>query len=589
MKKLMLGNEAVARGAYEAGCTLAAAYPGTPATQILENAAKYEEIYGEWATNEKVAVEIAIGASMAGTRAMASMKHFGFHVASDPVYTSVYNGVTGGLIYVVADDPGLNSSGTEPDSRRFGPHMKLPIIEPSDSQECRDFVIAAFQLSEEFDTPFMVRLSTRICHGSGVVKLGERTNVPFKPYNRDVGKNTTLTAFARRKHEDVEERLVKLAEYSDHTPLNRIEWGNREIGIITNGISYQYAKEVFGETASYLKIGFSYPMPEKKIREFAAGVKKVYVIEELDPYMEEYVKQLGISCVGKSIIPRCRELTIDIVKKAFEIENPDKPYTVDAVAPSRPPGFCSGCTHRGFYAQMKKYLDKVIACGDIGCYNLSMLPPFSIHETMQDMGGSIPTAIGFWKVFEQNGRTEKPFAYIGDSTFFHSGLTGLADAVYRRAKIVVVILDNSSTAMTGHQEHVGTGYTIAKASIKPVSIENIVRSFGVEEENLRVVDPYNLAETDQAIKDAIAADELFVIVTKQPCPLLKTTIKAREGMYSYVDQDVCRKCHTCINKTGCPALTIEGGNIVIEKADCNGCAVCVQICPFKSIKKVGAK
>lgn len=587
-KQFMMGNAGVARGAWEAGCIYATAYPGTPSTQIFEEAAKYPEVYGEWATNEVVAAELSIGAQMAGARTLCSMKHFGMNVASDPIFSSVYNGVLGGLVFVVADDPGLATSGTEPDSRRWGPHMKIPVIEPSDSQESKDFTKAAFALSERFDTPVMVRMTTRVSHGTGIVRLGEREEVPVKPYVRDVHKNATMSSLGKHKHDRVEQRLLDLAKFSDETDMNRIEWGDRRIGILCNGISYHYCREIFGENASYLKIGFAYPLPEKKIREFAAGVDKLYVVEELDPYMEEYVRQLGIPCTGKAIIPRTLELTVDIIKEAFGLTDGRVPYTVDAKAPDRAPNFCAGCTHRGVYYTMAKHLKEVVACGDIGCYNLAVLPPFSVHETMQDMGGSIGTAISFWKIFEQIGRKEKPFAFIGDSTFFHSGMPALADAVYRRAKIVLVVLDNSATAMTGHQDNVGTGYTFDKTPTQPVLIPETIEGLGVPKEQIRIVDPYDLQAMDDAVKEGIAAEELFVIIAKRPCPLLKSTRRERAGLHCRVDAEKCRACKVCVRRTGCPALTVgKDGKVSIIREDCNGCTICAQVCPFKAIEKEG--
>ena len=588
-KQFMMGNAGIARGAYEAGVTFATAYPGTPSTQIFENVAKYPEIYGEWATNEVVAAELAIGAQMAGARAICSMKHFGMNVASDPVFSNVYNGVLGGLVYVVADDPGLATSGTEPDSRRWGPHMKIPVIEPSDSQECKDYMKEAYEISERYDTPIMMRVTTRVAHGTGIVTLDERKDVPIKTYVRDVHKNATMSSLGTYKHDRLENRLKDLAAYSDETWMNTIEWGDRNIGIICNGISYHYCKEIFGEKASYLKIGFCHPMPEKKVREFAAGVKNLYVVEELDPYMEEYVKKLGISCTGKDIIPATLELNVDLIKKAFHIPA-DPVYTTDIQAPHRAPNFCAGCTHRGVYYTAKKHLKEIIACGDIGCYNLAVLPPFSVHETMQDMGGSIGTAISFWKVFEGIGKTEKPFAFIGDSTFFHSGMPGVADAVYRKAKITIVVLDNSSTAMTGHQDHCGTGFSFDKTPTDAISIKAVLNGLGIDDDHIRIADPYDLEDMDQAFLEGIRAEDLFVIIAKRPCPLLKSTRKEREGMFCAVDPEKCKACNVCIRKTGCPALAVGAGRKVhIIREDCNGCEICLQVCPFKAIEKGGIR
>ncbi|WP_304507585.1 indolepyruvate ferredoxin oxidoreductase subunit alpha [Anaerotignum sp.] len=587
MKQVMLGNEAIARGAYEAGCHVAAAYPGTPSTEILKNISKYKEISSEWSVNEKVAAEVCIGASMAGGRALAAMKHFGLNVASDAVFPAVYEGATGGLVIICADDPGMNSSGTEPDSRNFAPHMKIPMIEPADSQECLDFVKLAFDLSEEFDTPFLIRTSTRVNHGSTVVTTGERKNVPIKTYAKNIMKNTNIPAVARNKHQAVEERILKLRDYSNTSELNRIEMYNKKIGIICNGISYQYAKEVFGEDASYLKIGFSYPMPDEKIKAFAASVETLYIIEELDPYMEDFVKSLGIPCVGKDKLPRCLELTPDIVREGFGLSDTKEGYSVDINTPVRSAVFCAGCPHRGIYHEVSKYVGKIVATGDIGCYALNILPPFSVTDTMIDMGGSITAGIGFDKIKKLSNRDLKTFSFIGDSTFFHSGITGLIDAVYNKAAISLFILDNSTTAMTGHQGNPVNGKTLMGEQSTMVDIEQLVKGCGVDPKNIRVIDPYDLMSTRAAVKEAFEATELFVVISKQPCALLKSQQEARKGIHCQVNQEKCKNCKVCIAKTGCPALEISNGNVKINKVDCNGCTICQQICPFDAIERIG--
>lgn len=587
MKQVMLGNEAIARGAYEAGCHVAAAYPGTPSTEILKNMAKYKEISSEWSVNEKVAAEVCIGASMAGARALAAMKHFGLNVASDAVFPAVYEGATGGLVIICADDPGMNSSGTEPDSRNFAPHMKIPMLEPADSQECLDFVKLAFDLSEEFDTPMLVRTSTRVNHGSTVVTTGERKEVPVKKYVKNIMKNTNIPAVARNKHKTVEERLLKLRDYSNAAELNRIEMHDKKIGIICNGISYQYAREVFGETASYLKIGFSFPMPDEKIKAFAKSVETLYVIEELDPYMEDFVKALGIACIGKDKLPRCLELTPDIIRDAFGIPNTREGYSIGISTPVRPAVFCAGCPHRGIYHEVSKYVGKIVATGDIGCYALNILPPFSVTDTMIDMGGSITAGIGFDKVKKLVNRDLKTFSFIGDSTFFHSGITGLINAVYNKAAISLFILDNSTTAMTGHQDNPVSGKTLMGDITTMVDIEKLVIGCGVDPKSVRVVDPYDLAATKAAVKEAFEASELFVVIAKQPCALLKEQQAKRKGMRCQVNQDKCKKCKACVKKTSCPALEIVNGNTTINAAECNGCTICKQICPFDAIERIG--
>lgn len=585
MKKIMSGDEAIARGAYEAGCTVAAAYPGTPSTEILENIAQYKEIYSEWSPNEKVAVEVACGASIAGSRAICAMKHVGLNVAADPMFTMAYEGVNGGLIIVTADDPGMHSSQNEQDNRHYAPHAKVAMVEPSDSQECKDFVKYAYEISEKFDTVVLFRITTRIAHSKGLVELCDRTEVGVKEYRKDTKKYVMIPAHSKVKHYEVEERLLKLQEYSNNCPLNRIEWGDKKIGIITSGISYQYAKEVFGNNASYLKIGMSYPLPDKMIKKFAKAVEKVYIIEENDPYLEVYVKSLGIECIGKDFIPVCGELNPDIIRRAL-IKTEDKNlYKVDVKVPSRPPVLCPGCPHRGLFYAISKYKD-VIATSDIGCYTLGMMPPLNVADTVICMGASISAGVGFEKASMMGGRKSKVFGIIGDSTFFHSGITGLIDAVYNKAPMVVVILDNRITAMTGHQENPGTGKTLMGEEAPVIDIEKIVRAVGVKEENIRVVDPYKLDETEKAVKDAYDAAEPFVIITKQPCALIKEVQKRRANIYCRVDLDKCKKCKACI-RTGCPAIALKNGQVVIERSMCNGCTLCKQVCKFDAIEKVG--
>lgn len=585
MKKIMSGNEAIARGAYEAGCTVAAAYPGTPSTEILENIANYKEIYSEWSTNEKVATEVACGASIAGARAITTMKHVGLNVAADPLFTIAYEGVNGGLIIVTADDPGMHSSQNEQDNRFYAPHAKVAMVEPSDSQECKDFVKYAYEISEKFDTPILFRTTTRVNHSKGLVEQGERVEVGVRPYTKNNKKYIMTPANSRVKHPEVEERLKKLQEYSNNCPLNRIEWGNMKIGIITSGISYQYAKEVFGEEASFLKIGMSYPLPDKMIREFAASVEDLYVIEENDPFIENYVKTLGINCIGKELIPICGELNPDIISKALLKTEGRKIYDVDVKVPPRPPVLCPGCPHRGIFYAVSKYKD-IIATSDIGCYTLGMGEPLNVGDTIICMGAGFTAAIGFEKAARMGNRKNKIFGFVGDSTFFHSGITGLIDAVYNNSPIVAVILDNSITAMTGHQENPGTGKTLMGEIAQVVDIEKIVRAIGIKPENLRIVDPYNLPLTEAAVKEAYNATEPFVIITKQPCALIKEVQKKRAHMYSFIHQEKCKKCKACI-RTGCPAISFKNGQVTIDRSMCNGCELCKQVCKFDAIEKVG--
>ncbi|MGI6711205.1 MAG: indolepyruvate ferredoxin oxidoreductase subunit alpha [Bacillota bacterium] len=585
MKKIMTGNEAIARGAYEAGCTVAAAYPGTPSTEILENMARYQEIYSQWSPNEKVAVEVACGAAIGGARALAAMKHVGLNVAADPLFTIAYEGVNGGLVIVSADDPGMHSSQNEQDNRYYAPFAKVAMIEPADSQECKDFVKAAFEISEKFDTPVLFRVSTRICHSKSLVEPGEKVEVGVKEYRKDPKKYVMIPAHSRVKHIELEEKLLKLQEYSNHTSLNRIEWGSKKIGIITSGISYQHAREVFGTEASYLKIGLSYPLPDKMIKKFAKVVDKLYVIEEGEPYLENYIRTLDLECIGKEFIPRCGELNPDLIRKAFFPAEKQAPYTLDMKAPSRPPVLCPGCPHRGIYYAVSKYKDIIVA-GDIGCYTLGMMPPLNVTDVVICMGAGISAALGLRRAALKGKRDDKIFGFIGDSTFFHSGITGLIDAVYNKTPIAVVILDNSITAMTGHQENPGTGKTLMGEPAPVIDIEAVVRAVGIKGENIRVVDPYDLESTERAVKDAYEATEPFVIITKQPCALIKDVQKKRAGMYCEIDKEKCTQCKACM-KTGCPAIASKEGRLVIEREMCNGCTLCVQVCKFNAIKKAG--
>ncbi|MCM1992480.1 indolepyruvate ferredoxin oxidoreductase subunit alpha [Oceanirhabdus seepicola] len=586
MKAIMTGNEAIARGAFEAGVTVASAYPGTPSTEILENFAKYEKVYAEWAPNEKVAFEVASGACISGVRALSTMKHVGLNVAADPFFTMAYTGVNGGFVVVSADDPGMHSSQNEQDNRFYAPHAKVAMMEPSDSQECIDFMKEAYKVSEEFDTLVLFRVTTRISHSKTVVEFGERVDVPQKEYKKDVTKYVMSPGHAKVKHPEVEERLEKLRQYSNSCSLNKIEMGDTKIGIITSGITYQYSREVFGDNASYLKIGFSYPLPDDMIREFAGKVDKLYVIEENDPYIETAVKAMGIECYGKDIIPICGELNPDIIREAILGEEAKTTYSVDVQPPSRPPVLCPGCPHRGIFFEMSKYKD-IVSTSDIGCYTLGMVEPLNIGDTVICMGASVSAGIGFQKANDMGGRDgQKVFSLIGDSTFFHSGVTGLINSVYNNVPIVTVILDNSITGMTGHQENPGTGKTLQMQPAPIIDIESLVKSIGIKQSNIRVVDPYNLKQTREAVKDAHDSTEPFVIITRQPCALIKDVMKARAGLKCIVNQEKCKKCKACL-KIGCPALRFIDGVISIDETMCNGCEVCKQVCPFDAIEKVG--
>jgi len=584
MKKLLTGNEAIARGAYEAGCLIACAYPGTPSTEILENVSQYEEIRSEWSTNEKVALEVASGASIAGARSLVAMKHVGLNVAADPMFTMAYEGVNGGMVIITADEPGTHSSQNKQDNRLYAPHAKLALVEPSNSQECKDFVKYAFEISETYDTPVLIRVTTRVCHSKSIVELGKREEIGIKEYTKDIRKYIMVPANSKVKHVEIEnERLPRLKEYSNTTPLNRIEWGDKKIGIITSGISYLHAKEVFGDKASYLKIGFSYPLPDRLIKEFAHEVETLYVIEENDPYIENFVKAMGIDCIGKELIPMCGELSPQIIRQAILKEEEKESYEVDINVPARPPALCAGCPHRGIFYAVSKYKDKIISTSDIGCYTLGMSAPLGVGDISICMGAGITAGIGFDRVNQMADRNKKVFGFIGDSTFFHSGITGLIDAVYNGTNMVIVILDNRITAMTGHQENPGTGKNIMGQETPMVDIESIVKAVGVKEENIRVIDPYKLDETNKAVKEAYDSEGLFVIITKQPCALIKDVQRKRKELYCEVNQEKCRKCKTCL-KIGCPAISFKDNVVSIDKAQCNGCTVCLQVCPFESIE-----
>lgn len=584
MKKIMTGNEAIAQGAWEAGLHVAAAYPGTPSTEILENLSTYKDVYSEWSTNEKVALEVAAGASMAGARALAAMKHVGLNVAADPLFTLAYTGVNGGLVVVTADDPGLFSSQNEQDNRYYASHAKLAMLEPSDSQECLDFVKDAFDISEKFDTPVLFRVTTRICHSKTLVETSARKEVPVRPYIKDVSKYVMAPASAKKRKYIMEDRIAAMKEFSENTPLNRIEDGPKKIGIITSGISYNHAKEVFGDEVSYLKLGFTWPLPERLIRKFAGMVETLYVIEENEPYIEDFVKIMGIQCTGREKLPWVDELTPEIIRRAFFPESVEQGgYAIDAEVPPRPPVLCAGCTHRGFFYEVGKYKD-IVVTGDIGCYTLGIVPPLSVTDSVICMGDSVSGGVGFSKAAGIAGRKEKVFAVIGDSTFFHSGITGLIDAVVNKAPVVINILDNRITAMTGHQENPGTGRTLMGEATHQVDLKSLCMACGVKEENIRLIDPYDLTATKEAVRAGYESSEPFVIITTSPCALIKDVIKARTNMKCVIDQDKCIKCKMCM-KAGCPALNFRDGIVFIDRASCNGCGICLQICPKNAISR----
>src|SRR6056297_4126920 len=495
MKELLTGNEAVARGAYEAGVTMGSAYPGTPSTEIFEALAHYDDIYCEWAPNEKVAAEVVVGASMAGARAISAMKHVGMNVASDPIYTHAYLGVNGGCVYVTADDPGLHSSQNEQDNRYVALHAKIPMLEPSDSQESKDMIVKAYEISEKYDVPIIFRMTTRVCHSKSVVEFGERDEVGIKQYERNIPKFVATPAACRRHHVELEKKLQRLEEFSNETDLNyAVNNKDAKIGVITSGISFEYAKEVFGEQASYLKLGFTYPIPKQKIKDFASPYDTLYVVEENDPYLETQIKALGISVLGKEKIPITGELNPEIIASALLSKRPDYIQQEKNLVRGRPPTLCSGCPHRGMFFELSKKKGAVIT-GDIGCYTLGSADPLNAMDTVICMGAGVSAAHGFAKVFERTNQKRKVFGVVGDSTFFHSGITSLLDIVYNKSNATIIILDNRITAMTGHQENPGTGFSLMGERTEEVDFEKLVKAMGIK--HVRTINPNNLDEVKE--------------------------------------------------------------------------------------------
>ncbi|WDV47221.1 indolepyruvate ferredoxin oxidoreductase subunit alpha [Clostridiaceae bacterium M8S5] len=590
MKKLMTGNEAIARGVYEAGITFAAAYPGTPSTEILENIALYKgDIMAEWAPNEKVAFESALGASIAGARAFASMKQVGVNVAADPMFSFSYTGVNGGFVMVSADEPGIHSSQTEQDNRYYAKFAKLAMLEPSDSQEAKEMVKEAVKISEEFDTIAMIRMTTRICHSKSIVKLNDREDVSLKDYTKDINKYATMPAISKKLRVKVEERMRRLEKFSNETPLNFIEWNDKKIGIIASGVAYQYAKEVFKDTVSYLKLGFTYPLPLEKIKNFADEVDKLYVIEELEPFIEEQVKAMGIDIVGKDKIPNIGELNPHIIRKnMLDQENEVLNIEADKLVP-RPPTLCAGCPHRGIFYELSKKKN-IMVTGDIGCYGLGALPPLSSVDTIICMGASVSAGHGAAKVYKSNNADKRVVSVIGDSTFFHSGLTGLLDVAYNQSNAVTVILDNRITGMTGHQDHPGTGRTAQGDETIEADIEAIVKALGIK--HVKTVNPLRLDETKEALDEALNIDEPSVVITRWPCALKRRTEPEKKEFgvkfdLCMIDKDKCIGCRKCLS-TGCPALSFdtEDKKAVINEHMCLGCEICKQVCPVDAISTI---
>lgn len=575
MKKLMLGNEAFARGLYEAGCRVVSSYPGTPSTEITEEVAKYEEVYAEWAPNEKVAMETALGASIAGARAFCGMKHVGLNVAADPLYTAAYTGVNGGLVIAVADDQGMHSSQNEQDSRHHAIAAKVPMLEPSDSAECRDFVKAAYDISESFDTPVIVRMSTRVAHSQSIVETVERQELELKEYTKNPQKYVMMPAFAKGRHVFVEERTKKLIEFAETTPLNRVELSETaEFGVITNGAAYQYVKEALGDRVSVLKLGMVNPMPEQLIRDFAAKYERIVVVEELDGIIETHCRNIGVNNVeGKSIFGCIGEINQSvIVEKLLGVK---REFTeLDENVPVRPPVMCAGCPHRGLFYCLKKL--GVTVSGDIGCYTLGAAAPLTAIDTTICMGASISGLHGFNKAREAESE-HKSVAVIGDSTFMHSGMTGLVNIAYNNSNSTVIILDNSITGMTGHQQNPTTGKNLKGDPAAAVNLEELCKAIGIK--RVRVVDPYHLAETEAAIKEELAADEASVIISRRPCALLKYV---KHNAPFKVDSDKCVGCKQCM-KLGCPAISMKNGKAVIDHTQCVGCGICKEQCKLGAI------
>ena len=580
MKYLLSGNEAIARGVYEAGVKVCAAYPGTPSTEIFETLPKYSDsLYCEWAPNEKVAVEMAYGASIAGARSFSAMKHVGLNVAADPVFTAAYNGVGGGFVIVTADDPSLHSSQNEQDNRWYALHAKVPCIEPSDSQECKDFVKEAFAISEKFDMPVLLRTTTRVSHSKSLVELGERVETEVPAYQRNAAKFTSTPANAYRNRTKLENNMRLLEEYSNESPLQKVEIKGSKVGVIAASIAYEYAKDVFPEDTSFLKIGLSYPLPMKLISDFAAKVEKLYVVEELDGFMEAQIKAAGIDCVGKDLVSNMYELNPQLLKEQlFGI----KPETVDVgVKPvPRPPALCPGCPHRGFFYTMSKNKNYVIA-GDIGCYTLGGAAPLSACDSVVCMGGGFSVGAGLAKALELSGQKEKKvFGVVGDSTFFHSGMTGAVEIIYNNANMIPVVLDNHITGMTGHQENPGSGYTLKGEVANAIKIEDVLKAYGYKK--VIIVDPQDLTAMQQAVDEAVASEERAAIVCRRPCLLIKR-IKHDKGL-CVVDTAKCIGCKKCL-KVGCPAVMVKDGKSCIDANQCVGCTVCAQVCPVKAISR----
>ena len=575
MKQLMLGNAAAARGLYEAGVAVVSSYPGTPSTEITEELAKYDDVYSEWAPNEKVAMEVAFGASLAGKRSFCGMKHVGLNVAADPLFTVSYTGVNGGMVIAVADDAGMHSSQNEQDSRHYARSAKLPMLEPSDSGEAYAFAKQAYALSEQFDCPVLLKMCTRVAHSQSIVEPGERVEAATKPYEKNIAKYVMTPANAIRRHPHVEERMAKLAEFAETTDLNRVEAGNdHATGIITSSTSYQYVKEVCGDRFPILKLGMVWPLPEKKIREFAASVTTLTVVEELDGFIETYVRELGLACIGKDMFPQLGEFSQNLVaeKIGFPVHSGK---ALDENIPPRPPAMCAGCPHRGMFYVLSK--NKCTVLGDIGCYTLGAAAPLNAIEMTLCMGASVSSIHGYNKALGADSE-KRTVAVIGDSTFMHSGMTGLANIAYNQSNSTVIILDNSITGMTGHQQNPTTGYNIKGDPAGKIDLEALCKAMGFT--RVRVVDPYDLDACDKAVKEELAAEEPSVIISRRPCALLKYV---KHNAPLRVNPDKCVGCKACM-RIGCPAISFKDGKSRVDNTLCVGCGVCAQLCKFDAFE-----
>lgn len=578
MKTLMLGNEALARGLYEAGCSFISSYPGTPSTEISEFAAKYDEIYAEWAPNEKVALEAAMGAAFGGVRAFCAMKHVGLNVAADPLFVAAPVGVGGGLVIAVADDPGMHSSQNEQDSRHYARAAKIPMLEPADSAECLEMVKLAYMISETYDTPVIIRLTTRVAHARSLVSISERVLPEKRKYEKDAAKHVMMPANARRRHVEVESRLEKLIEYGCTSKINCIEENGNELGILCSGNVYNYVKEVFGENASILKLGMVFPFPVQLAKKFANSVKRLIVVEELEEFFEQYIRAAGIQCDGKNILPLCGEFSQDLLREKLLDETP-KYVKYDESLPIRPPVLCPGCPHRGVYYTLKKL--KLNVFGDIGCYTLGAVAPLNAIDTTLCMGASISGIHGFEKASPD--KADNSVAVIGDSTFMHSGITGLVNLTYNKGRATVMILDNSITAMTGHQHNPCTGYTLKGEAVHGLLPEKVCEGVGVNPEHIRIVDPNNIIRLEEILKEELAYDGVSVIITRRPCVLLKNV---KKDSLCTINNDLCKNCRACM-KIGCPAISItESGKPMVDATLCTGCNLCKELCKFNAISTI---